>query len=109
MCAHLEELQYPIAKESTTISSILCHLRMLHGSSLRTALRQGQITLDGVPVSKGRTRVSPGQVIGWCEYRITVKQDNTDKARRLLTESMRAGGFRCNQVGSTSGWSGKVR
>ena len=90
----LEELTYPLAKETTTVGGVFRRLGLLRGAALRKDIRERKITVDGQPVATTLQRVGAGQTIGWAEYRISVQRDETAKRMRLEQELMRNGGFR---------------
>ena len=90
----LEELTYPLAKETTTVGGVFRRLGLLRGAALRKDIRERKITVDGQPVATTLQRVGPGQTIVWGEYRIRLRRDETAKRMRLEQELMRSGGFR---------------
>lgn len=87
------ELEFSIAQRYTTVEHVLGRLELLKSRALERALRDGQIRLGGNVVQNRRTRLYPGYVLLWKEYRITVRLDDEDKRRMLLMERMRTGGL----------------
>lgn len=96
----LEELIYPLAKETTTVGGVFRRLGLLRGAALRKDIRERKITVDGLPVTTTLRRVGSGQTIAWEEYRITLKRDEAAKRMRLELELMRSGGFRGGEFGN---------
>ena len=90
----LEELDYPMAKESTTVGGVLKRLHLTKGWAMHKQIKEGKITVNGRPAESSYQRVKDRDVIGWYEYRITLKNDEAAKAARLAQELMRNGGFR---------------
>ena len=63
-----EELDYPMGKQSTTVGRVFKRLKLLRGSALRGAVRDGKITVSRRKVEHTWDRVAGGDVIEWCEY-----------------------------------------
>ena len=97
----LEELDYPMAKESTTVGGVLKRLHLTKGWAMHKQIKEGKITVNGRPVENSYQRVKDRDVIGWYEYRITLKNDEAAKAARLAQELMRSGGMRGNPLGGS--------
>ena len=99
-------LEYPIAQEHTTVKQMFSQLGLLEGRKLRQELKAGNILCGSMAVSGGKTRLIPGNVVSWREYRITVVLDNDTKRRALLMNQFQASGRLNNfaqHVGATSG------
>lgn len=90
----IEEITYPIAKESTTVGGVLKRLRLTKGAAMHKAIKEGRITINGQPVKHSFLRVYPHQTLGWYEYRIRLVSNEEAKRMRLTTELFRAGGIR---------------
>jgi len=90
----IEEITYPMAKESTTVGGVLKRLRLTKGWAMHKQIKEGKITVNGRVPQNSYQRVSANDVIGWFEYRITLKNDEAAKAARLAQELMRSGGMR---------------
>ena len=94
----LEELTYPLAKETTTVGGVFRRLGLLRGAALRKDIRERKITVDGQPVATTLQRVGPGETIVWGEYRIRLRRDENFKRKRIEQELMRSGGYRGGSV-----------
>ena len=92
--SRIEEIVYPMAKESTTVGGVLKRLRLTRGWAMHKQIKAGQITVNAQPVTNSHQRVKERDVIGWFEYRITLKNDEAAKAARLAQELLRSGGMR---------------
>lgn len=104
MAIEITKLDYPIAKDNTTVQNIFNNLKVISGYELRTAVARGKVCIDGVPCNSVRDRLTDGQVLTYNDFEITVGVDNGLKTQRLLTEMMKSsGGFRGNTSGSTFG------
>lgn len=103
MKREMTAINYPIAKESTTVQNIFRTLGVISNAELKTAAQRGKILVDGVPCDSIKSRVAGGQVLTYSEFEISVHIDETAKGQRLLTELMKTGGFRGNSNGITNG------
>lgn len=90
----IEELIYPMAKETTTVGGVLKRLRLTKGWTMHKQIKEGKITVNGRPPENSYQRVKANDVIGWFEYRITLKNDEAAKAARLTQQLLQRGGFR---------------
>ena len=99
----IEELIYPMAKETTTVGGVLKRLRLTKGWTMHKQIKEGKITVNGRPPENSYQRVKANDVIGWFEYRITLKNDEAAKAARLAQELLRSGGFRGGPMATKGG------
>lgn len=90
----IEEIAYPIAKESTTVGGVLKRLRLTKGAAMRKAIKERKITINNQPVRHSFQRIYPNQTLGWYEYRIRLVSNEDAKRMRLTSELLRAGGMR---------------
>lgn len=100
------ELDYPIAQEYTTVKQMFSQLRLLEGKHLRREMKAGNIRCGSQTVISGKARLSPGNVVLWREFRITVTLDNDHKRRAIIANQFQPTGRLSNfgsYVGSNSG------
>lgn len=102
-------LNYPIAKQSTTVQGIFNTLKVITSAELKTAVQRGKVLIDGIPCDSPRSRIGEGQVLTYNDFEITVHIDEGAKSQRLLTEMMRNGGFKGNPLGGGGAGAGAVR
>ena len=86
------ELEYPIAQDHTTVKQMFSQLGLLEGKKLRQELNAGGITCGGMAIKDAKTKLLPGYVVLWKEFRITIILDNDAKRRALLSNQFQATG-----------------
>lgn len=100
------KLDYPIARWYTTVERVMRRLELLKGQALLRELKAENIRLGEEPVTDKRTKLYPGHVLSWQEFRITIRQDDDEKRRALLVDRMRQGSLGYLDATKTQGWVG---
>lgn len=100
------KLDYPIARWYTTVERVMRRLELLKGQALLRELKAENIRLGEEAVTDKRTKLYPGHVLSWQEFRITIRQDDDEKRRALLVDRMRQGSLGYLDATKTQGWVG---
>lgn len=102
------ELEYPIARWYTTPEQVMKRLELLHGRELQRELKAGNIRVGDAPVTDKHTKLYPGYVLCWKEFRIAIRLDDDDKRRALIVDRMRPGSLGNNNMPHQS-WVGSTK
>lgn len=100
-------LTYPIARWYTTVERVMRRLELLSSQSLERELKAGNVYLGEDPVTAKRTKLYPGYVLSWQEFRITICRDDDEKRRAMLADRMFRGTLGYQDGMKTPGWVGR--
>ena len=82
-------------------------LELLDSQSLERELKAGNVYLGDDPVTEKRTKLYPGYVLSWQEFRITICRDDDEKRRAMLADRMFRGTLGYQDGMKTPGWVGR--
>lgn len=99
----ITKIDYPIAKDDTTVQSIFNNLKVISNNELKFAVEKGKVFINGEPCETVKAKVRDGQVLTYSDFEIKVGINDADKQKRLMTELIRNGGFRGNSLSGGNG------